>query len=370
MDNILYIGPYREFSGEGNASRNYLKALIRTGHNISARPIYNLFKPYYKDDIDPDILDLETNSSKKYHTVIQHANPHQFVYSSKFDKNIGIAHLDSSNYYSNISDYFNIMDTVVVGSLWLKKQIYNIPHIQTKIINIPEPIDLLTIEEYKTNNTRIKKDNNFKFYAIADYTQRKNIDNILLAFLLLSQQFSDIDLVLKLKNRANDNNVVESTVQYNFEKIYMSLRTNEIKKPKILFGGTKYNSILFLHHNNDCLINTSYGESFGYSCLEAMSFNNNIITTSDTGSEELADNHCGLLVDSRATYCSDPERQYSIYNTIDQKWSEPNLKSIIQQMSYALNESQKDKENRIQKQKEKLEKYTIDVVSKQFMEII
>lgn len=370
MDNILYIGPYREFSGEGNASRNYLKALIQTGHNISARPIYNLFKPYPKEDIDPDILDLETNFSKKYHTIIQHANPHQFIYSAKFDKNIAITHLDSYNYQCNIADYFNIVDTLVVGSLWLKKNIEKIHNIKTKVVNIPEPIDIEKINEYRNTNTKIKKDHNFKFYVIADYVCRKNIDTILLAFLLLSQQFSGIDLVLKIKNKSNDTGILESTIQYNFEKLYVSLRTNEIKKPKILFGGTKYNSILFLHNNNDCLINASYGESFGYSCLEAMAFNNNIIVTSDTGAEELVSNNCGLSIESNSIPCIDDDRQYTIYNTIDQRWSQPSLKNLINQMLLAVNESESSRTLRIANQTAKIKDYTIEAVNKKFMEIL
>lgn len=370
MDNILYLGPYREFSGEGNASRNYLKALIQTGHNISARPIYNIFNPYPKEDIDPDILDLETNFSKKYHTIIQHANPHQFVYSSKFDKNIAITHLDSYNYYCNMSDYFNIVDTLIVGSSWLKNNISNISGIKTNIINIPEPIDIIKINEYRETNTRIKKDHNFKFYVVADYICRKNIDTVLLAFLLLSQQFADIDLILKIKNKTNDTNALESTIQYNFEKLYASLRINEIKKPKILFGGTKYASILYLHNNNDCLINASYGESFGYSCLEAIAFNNNVIVTSDTGAAELVSDNCGLLIESNSVPCVDNDRQYAIYNTIDQKWSQPILKNLLQQMSIAVNESESSKILRIKNQTEKLKDYSIEAVSKKFIEIL
>ena len=85
MDNILYIGRYRDFSGVGNASRAYLKSLIRTGHNVSARPIYNIYKDYPENEIDDEILELETNFSKKYHKIIQHCYPHQLTYNKNFE---------------------------------------------------------------------------------------------------------------------------------------------------------------------------------------------------------------------------------------------------------------------------------------------
>lgn len=368
MDNILYIGPYREFSGEGNASRNYIKAMVETGHNISIRPSYNIFKSYPKDDIDPDVMDLENNSSKKYHTIIQHVCPHQLIYNSKFDQHIGIVHLDSFNYYSNISQYLNLMDTIVVGSKWLRNHVQNIPKFVSKVVQIPEPIDINRIDEYKKSNPTT--DNNFKFYVISDYLTKKNIDKILLAFLLVSRKFTDIDLVLKLKNRSDEHAILESTIEYDFSKIYKCMKINDIKKPKILFGNTKYIPILYLHNNNNCLINISSGESFGYSCLEAMAFGNNIITNSDTGSTELAENNCGLVVDSRIVPCIDPDRQYSIYNTVDQKWSEPILQDLATKMIMAITESKSQKEIRLAAQSEKISQYTVSSVTQKFLEIL
>ena len=112
MDNILYIGPYREFSVMGNAARQYIKALVASGDNISIRPSYNIFKPFPKEEIRNEILELESNFSKSYHKVIQHCYPHQVVLDKRFQQNICITHLESMGSNQTIAQYLNIMDKI------------------------------------------------------------------------------------------------------------------------------------------------------------------------------------------------------------------------------------------------------------------
>lgn len=361
MSNVLYIGPYREFSGMGNAARQYIKALLMAGHNIGIRPIYNIFKPYPEKDIDYEILELEQNIAKPYDIIVQHCYPHQLCYDNRFQKNIGIIHLESSGYYSNISDNINIMDEIIVGSNFLKSSLSN--HCaENRVRVVPEPIDYNKILEYKQNNKK-HKTNNYTFYAIADLVDRKNIYDIVKAFAILYKDSDNVDLVLKLKTLEDDPSSIDKIIEYEFNKIYSTIRNNYIKKPKIVFGHTDYNAILYVHHNNDCFINISSGESFGYSTLEAMCFNNQIIVNENIGSTEIIGDECGLINTTTRQRCFDSDRLFGQYNSFHQHWQKPNLESLVANMSRAHNESSKDKENRITKQNSQLQKYSIDNIS-------
>lgn len=366
MDNILYIGPYREFSGMGNASRNYIKALYQTGHNISIRPCYNIFKAYPETDIDASILELENNFSKKYHTVIQHGYPHQFSYNSKFDKIIGITHLESSNYFYTLNNYLNCLDIVIVGSEVVKNAIQN-NNLISKIEVVPEPIDTDLIKNYVSKNSKIKK-NFYSFYTVGDFISRKNIKTILLAFLILVDDHTDIELVIKTKNPAD--NSISNLIEYEFEKIYDTIRKEINKKPKILVGDVGYESILYLHNNNDCFINCSSGESFGYSTLEALAFNNNIIVTNNIGSTDIVSGGCGQVVDSELVECIDKDRVYNLYNSIDQGWREPSLSKLINKMIISMYESEKDKNIRIQNQQNKIINYSIESIKNKLLDVL
>lgn len=366
MDNILYIGPYREFSGVGNASRAYLKSLIRTGHNISARPIYNIYKDYPESELDDEILELETNFSKKYHKIIQHCYPHQLTYNKNFDKHIAIIHFDSRGYRSNVFQFFDIMDTVIVGSDYVNKQIKN--KINANVITIPEPIDIDSIGAYKSRNTKQSK-NSYNFYCIGDWIKRKNFDKIIFAFIKLSSYYPDIELVIKTKSGITDDTSIKSIIEYDLNKIYdLTKRYNSIK-PKIVIGELGTEGLYYIHNNNDCLVNLASGESFGYSTLEAMAFENNIIVNAKTSNQEIIQNGCGLLVDTESTRCMDDNKLFPIYNTFDNIWEDPIIGDIYKKMQYSLNETSSEAANRKNKQKQNLTKYSIENISQLFLNI-
>jgi hypothetical protein len=361
MSNILYIGPYREFSGMGNAARQYIKALLVAGHNIGIRPTYNVFNAYPEQDIDYEILELESNIAKPYDIIIQHCYPHQLYYDNRFNKNIGIIHLESTNYYNNISNHINIMDTIVVGSNFVHKSLPK--DITVPVIVIPEPIDLELIEKYKKENPKLNK-NHYSFYTISDLSDRKNLYDLVKAFTIAYDGDDNVDLVLKIRSHLRDQANVDQTIEYEFNKIYNSIKKNYIKKPKIVFGDVDYHSILYIHNNNDCFVNISSGESFGYSTLEAMSFNNQVIVNRNIGSSDIINIDCGLLNNIYKTSCEDPFRLYYMYNSYHQSWSKPEIDNLIFNMNIARNESVEKRQSRIEKQNDKIQNFSIESVAK------
>lgn len=359
MDNILYVGPYREFSGIGNASRMYIRSLIKTGHNISIRPIYNIHREYPEQEIDDEILELELNFSKKYHKIIQHGYPHQFCYNSNFDQHIGIVHLESSNYFANIIQYISMMDRVIVGSNFVKQQIQKyIPNVDV----VPEPIDTEQISEYRNNHIKQQSDT-FNFYCISEWLSRKNIDKIILAFIRLSNYYEHIELVVKTKSVFHGDDNVRESIDYMLSKMNNLVNTKKIKKPKIVIGESNLDGIYYIHNNNDCLINISSGESFGYPVLESMAFGNNIIGNNKGAIFELIKDGCGLSVNTESVPCLDEDRQYPLYNSAFQYFDNPFINSLYENMQIAINENENEKIKRTEKQQEKIQKYSIENVS-------
>lgn len=365
MNNILYIGPYREFSGMGNAARQYIKALIHTGHNISIRPTYNIFKPYATSEIDNEILDLESNSSKSYHTVIQHCYPHQLTLDKRFEQNVALVHFESFNYNPCFAQYMEIMDNIIVGSNFVQKVLLNMGLDTNKIRIIPEPIDLDSIRLYQSQNAKKEKDS-YSFYTICDFIDRKNLDKILLAYILAYDYNDNIELVIKTKNLSDKYIHIDQTIEYLISKAYSIIDRTSIPKPKVVLGETKYDAISYIHNNNDCFINASSGESFGFSTLEAMAFNNNLIINDKIGSSEILSEDCGLLTDVTMTECMDPDKIYSLYNNIDNMWFTPTINSMILNMHKAANENNTDKQHRIEMQNHQLQNFCIESVAKLF----
>jgi glycosyltransferase involved in cell wall biosynthesis len=365
MDNILFVGPYREFSGIGNASRNYIKSLIKTGSNISIRPIYNLSANYEEVDLDQDIIELEANYSKKYHTIIQHCYPHQLLYNNKFDKHIGILHFESCGYKSSVLQYLDIVDSIIVGSDFIKNDLKS--KIKSSISTVPEPVDLEEIYLYK-NASPSKNRSSYNFYIIADWISRKNILDVVLAFANVASYYPNIELVIKTKSYNSEDADLHNVVEYDLSRLYSSMSYKV--KPKIVLGKISQEGMYYIHNNNDCYINMSSGESFSYSSLEALAFNNNIIVSRKTSQENFAKNDCGLIVNTEIDNCFDNAKMFPMYNSNKQYWSKPIIKSIEEKMFEALQETKDKKQKRIGAQSQQIKHYTIDSVAEQLKTII
>ena len=362
MDNILYIGPYREFSGMGNASRQYIKALIVAGHNVSVCPIYNIYRAYPEVDIDPDILHRESNLSTSYDKVIQHTYPHQYSYDYRFAKNIGILHLESHNYYQNLTQYINLMDEIIVGSQYVAHSVRTSGVCTAPIRVVPEPIDLEMVKTFRASNPPVKKTSQYKFYTIGNYISRKNLDMVVTAFLSLFTTHDQVELIIKTKEYGQPEESLQQALEYDLQRLYESVKNLGVNKPKVMIGETSYKNILHIHNNGDCFINASSGESFGYSTLEAMAFNNNIIATNNTGGSEIIDSTCGKYVHSEPVGCVDNHSHF-LYNSIHQQWNKPTVNSLMKQMIGCMEESESEKEERIISQNNRIKKFSLETVS-------
>ncbi len=362
MSNILYIGPYREFSSDGNISRNYISALVAAGHNVSIKPIYNIFKSFPEQEIAKDILDLEKNSYKKYHSVIQHCYPHQYYSDSRFDNNIGILNLESFNYNNRLLDFLKIPDKLIAPSNYAKFCANECSRFDLRIDVIPPPIDLENIKKYRKNNTKEIDNKLFTFYVIEDFINKSNLNILLEAFWLAVDNEDDINIVIKTKNKNQEHTDLYQTIEYEFGRLG-SMISKFNRKPKIVIGEIKNDAMYYFHNNNSCYVDISSGKNFGYSVLEALSFDNPIITTEQTAQSEIVEGTDNFIVASDITYCKDESKNYNMYNTIDQRWYMPNLQNLIEQINNVIHEDYNHKIERIKKSRTKLlDKYSISAV--------
>lgn len=368
MSNILYIGPYREFTSDGNIARNYIESLVHSGHNISIRPIYNTFRPYPESEIDKEILALEKNSSKKYSAVIQHCYPHQYCLDSRFDTTIGILSVESFNYKDRLTDFLKVPNRIIVPSNYVKScsiDIYNNPDIRIDII--PPSINLTKIKEHKktypiTKNT----DKPFTFYVIEDFVHKNNLNTILEAYWSVVNNEEAIDIVIKTKSKNKENLDLYQIIEYEFGKLG-SMISKFNRKPKVVLGDIKQEAIYYFHNNNSCYIDVSSGKSFGYSVLEAMAFDSSIITMSKSAQSEIIADTNNYSIDTHIEYCKDENKTYNTYNTINQRWFTPNLQNLMVNMFNAIHEEPQHKIDRLNQAKQKIiENYSVEAVSAKF----
>lgn len=335
--NILYIGPYREFSGAGNAARNYIQAFHEAGHDVCIAPIFYTGETYPENEISSDILPLENNHLKKYDIVIQHCHPFDYVYSNKFDTNIGIYQFSCNSIRPSVISRLMMMDKVVLNSRHNQKIIESLSgSINTAVV--PELVDTnLKNKPYIEYSWLKKQPNPVVFYTIGDFIERKNIQDIIRAFIYTFRDNDNVELIVKTKPHYShkQQDLINKELEYYIEKIYASLRMDKKshKQPKIMVGQFDYNYLLALHKNCNIYIDASMAENFGYSCLEAALFDNYLIVNENSSTYEISES--AFVTSSRPVSVLDSYTANFVDNTVQDFWYHINFEELCHNMRKA-----------------------------------
>lgn len=299
--NILFIGPYRQSDGWGNASRNYLKALTMTKYNISARPVYLNNQKTYEKFYDEYILRAENNSSNKYDVVIQNGLPHLF---RRFGKsiNIGISFFETTIKNTPWPRSIDIMDMMWVSSSYEKFIVDSACNTEVKLVGIPYDISVYK-KDISYNSVIEKNPDSFYFYFIGENIKRKNIRALLTAFHLEFRPYEKVDLVLKVNSVGKDGNSVSSEINtfINMIKddIGMYKDKSLYKKEIIITEFLEKKSLSGLHRDCDCFVMPSSGEGFCMPAFDAILNDSWVIANKNSGMfDYIEHDYNGYLINS------------------------------------------------------------------------
>lgn len=293
--NILFIGPYRQSDGWGNAAKEYLRALRLTDHSISARPIYLNSQSEYADT--QEFKELEENSPDNYDIIIQNCLPHMFRHYGGV-KNIGLAFFESTVDNTPWPNCINLLDEMWVCSKF--EQRFILDSVNPIVRCIPIPTDPFKYIKKYDCSLLDKHKHEFKFYFIGELNSRKNIEALITAFhreFLLNEP---VRLVLKLNNvgRSKENTLDAAKVKINHIKQRLGLYKNPGDyRPDIII--TEYlpeEELYGLHQQCQCFVTASSGEAFCIPAFDAMSFGNNVIVNKVSSMAEYLDPNTDCLV--------------------------------------------------------------------------
>jgi glycosyltransferase involved in cell wall biosynthesis len=300
MLNVLFCGHYLEKTGWGFASRGYLKALNRTGHNIIARPV----KPNPNNpeaELDEELRELSGKPLKNIDISIQHVLPHYFNYDGRLKKNIGILITESKNWFhSGWYRYANMMDEIWFPnfeSFCSAKQ----NRVTVPCDVVPHAFDINLFnkdwEPLKVPHT----DGNFKFYFIGEHSRRKRISAALQAFHLAFKPNEPVSFIIK----ANKPNISVIECRKDLEKLCSEVKHALKLYPQIhqylhellITDYLDFSQIMGLHETGNCFISGTMGEAWLIDAFLAMGMGNQVITSNCDGpADYLAHYEHGYLI--------------------------------------------------------------------------
>lgn len=329
---VKYCGSAKDYSGYGEANRHDIASLLTVGLDVTAQiPVYT---PEISDygRIGDMVLACE-NKPISYKLKIIHTTPN--VYRQYFEPNkyhIGRIFWETDRLPLDFSGNAQLVDEIWTGSEYNAQAIRN-SGVTRPIYIIPEAIDtnidIVDFEPYTINHT-----NDYKFYSIFEWTERKNPEALLTAFWTEFEDTEGVSLTIKCY-LDNFNRKKRSEIDKDIKRIKKKLGLKRYAPVYLYRNLMDRRQVYRFHRTFDCFVSAHRGEGWGIPQMEALLLNNPIISTNCGGIHEyLTHKKHGLLIDYKKVQVSGNNRNVQWY-TEDQNWAQIDVQGLAEAMRYA-----------------------------------
>lgn len=278
---INFIGAVYSPSGYGEFSRYFIHALDSIGLNVNVEAIMldaNLQKDF---GVKGATVKKLTKKMRKPDINIINMLP---IFFPRFRKpgclNLGFTMWEADKLPSSWVKACNEMDAILVPCSW-NKVVF-----ETSGVNVP--IYVVTPGVVSDEMPALKEkpeSKTFNFYSIFQWSERKDPQGLIRAFVSEFSNGEDVSLILKTYRVArlpNDGDLITNDVR----NIVEDLNIKNPPKIKLLTKILSKGDMDKLHLNSHCFVLPHRGEGWGMPHMEAMTFGNPVIATNYSGNTD------------------------------------------------------------------------------------
>ena len=353
---VLYLGHYDEFGGWARAAIDQILALDSVGVDVVCRSVG--LSNSKNEKLPQRILELEEKSVNNITHCIQHLLPHKIVATKSF-KNIAYFVDETIHYKQNFwHQYLNTCDQILVPNHDMKNNLTEI--LDAKVDYIPHTFDVDKIIETK-NSIKPSEEDIFKFYLVAELSDRKNILSVIKAYFSEFDKSDNTTLFLKINKfgfqpqdlrEALGSKIIPDLLR----KMKLSKKESSLPNITPITEKISNEQMHELHHICDCFVMPSHGEAWCIPAFEAMLFGNTPICSNDGGPKEFIDKdnkNTGSLIDGTRTIPESGDSAFNFIHTGDESWFQPNDIEIKKQMRFYYENSKSiDRNDGLEKAKQ------------------
>lgn len=370
---ILFLGPYRQCDGWGEAAKDYLRALLLTGHDITAKPVY--MSENISEDIPKDLVDIEHRVlDERPDVVIQNLIPSIMDYQAGM-RNIGLVYLETNHIdHTGWIYQMNLMDEIWVSSVY-EMDILKKSGITSRVRLVPMPLNTECLDPKAKPLDISDAKGNFVFYFVGEYIERKNVQALLMAFHREFHVTEPVVLLLKLHktnyNQARLDDEVTRDLQH--MKTHMRLYAQPYGyTPELTITKRLSNEEMCrLHALGDCLVLPSRGESLCRPVLDAMYMGNPVIATDQTGMmDSLGGGEYGYLCKSEEVPAFVKYPPVKNLYTSRETWREIDILHLQRWMRWVFEHQDEVKEQASRRHKFVVSTFSYDTIAKRINEVL
>ena len=234
-------------------------------------------------------------------------------------------------------DSLNKMDHIFVFSEFNRKGWIESGISKEKISALPQAVDSFL---YNPDGPKMQIENKkgFTFLCSGDYTERKNFESVIEAFVTEFTSDDNITLIFKCYYGGFSKSYRRNCIMKLRET---AIRFNSKNPPKILFWGDKVSDISMaaLYRSADCFVLCSRGEGLGMQYLESMASGIPVIACDWGAQMDYLTHQNSYLVRSDLRIIDDPNYISKCLQALNSKWCQANIGDIRQAMRYIFQNS-------------------------------
>lgn len=339
MISVSYCGTWKDFSGYGQANRNFITSLVFAGVDVTTELVTQVGE---QASFGWQGLLCENLSGRNipYKVKIIHLTPDIYpVYMETGKYHIGHLFWETDRLPKEWVPPCNQMNEIWTASPeqaeMIKKSGVTVP-----IFSFPQPVDS-SLAGYNIPSFRLPDFGGFVFYSIFQWIERKNPKALITNYWKTFEGKDDVVLIIKTYGvNYSDNEFDRIKNEINSWKI--ELKLNHYPRVLLLKKLMSSQDILRLHKTGNCFVTAHRGEGWCIPAIEAMIQGKPVIAPNQTGFADYL--HKDTYYPCKTKLVQTVESPSIPWYTSDQKWGEIDAKDLSKQMLDAYTDQKKAKE--------------------------
>ena len=333
---VRWYGPCWGQSGYEELTRGLVIALDKIGVGVELQPANNWNTEWVElDEEDKDRLARMVNQKVNPDAIqVCHQRPREVYPAAK--KRVCYSLFETNRCPDAWIEDLDRMDQVWVFSEfnrkywaadWIRKQ-KNADKIQTIPFGIDTDVFSPDVKPAVITNKK-----GFTFLTVGDFTERKNFEGLIEAFVTEFNKDDDVCMIMKAHSegfvRRHQDAVMEK-----FKEIVN--RFNSKNPPRILFFGDKIAAADMppFYRTGDCFVLASRGEGLGIPIIESMATGLPVIVTGWGAQTDYVTAQNGFLIESDVRMIDDSEYIRKCLIAMNHSWAYPSLADLKSKMRW------------------------------------
>lgn len=332
---LIFYAPVWGQSGFEKLSRGIIFALDQMGVNIELRPSTD-WNAERVGLTQSDISRLTRMSQTRVNPVAPHV-----IYQIPKGQHVNVKAptvcytlFETDRCPKPWMDALLKMDRIFVFSefnrtAWIKS---GIP--EQKIAALPQAVDSFM---YNPDGPRLQIENKkgFTFLCSGDFTERKNFEAVIEAFVREFRQTDPVTLIFKCHYGGFTKRFRTECMQ-RLRTIAMNF--NSDNPPRILFWGDKVtdHAMAALYRSVDCFVLASRGEGLGMQYLESTASGTPVIACDWGAQTDYLTHQNSYLVQTSVDWIDDPNYVMKCPQAMNSKWCQVNIAELQKAMRYVF----------------------------------